>query len=92
MRPSGSDLRSKCSGLILSKWRRCFGRRLNPRIGRHSPGVLVRHRHPLWRTAPDDRTYRKALAKFRDDQRLFLKRAHLWGYKGLSAQERKLAA
>jgi hypothetical protein len=51
----------------------------------------VRHRHPLWRTAPDDRTYRKALARFRDDQRLFLTRAHLWEYQGLSAQERKLA-
>jgi hypothetical protein len=52
----------------------------------------VRHRHPLWRTAPNDPTYVKALAKFRQDQRLFLSRAHLWGYVGLSAQERKLAA
>ena len=29
---------------------------------------------------------------FRDDQQLFLSRAHLWDYHGLSAQERKLAA
>ena len=58
-------------------------------FARHS---RVRHYHPLWRTAPDDPTYRKALKNFRADQRLFLSRAHLWGYVGLSAPERKLAA
>ena len=52
----------------------------------------VQHRHPLWRTAPQDPTYRKALKNFRADQRLFLSRAHLWGYQGLSAPERKMAA
>lgn len=52
----------------------------------------VRHYHPLWKTAPQDDTYRKALAHFRDDQRLFLSRAHLWRYVGLSDGERKLAA
>lgn len=52
----------------------------------------VRHYHPLWRTAPHDSTYKKALARFREDQRLFLSRAHLWGFTGLSAQERKMAA
>ena len=58
-------------------------------FARHSRVV---HRHPLWRTAPHDPTYRKALAKFRDDQKLFLSRAHMWGYIGLSDPERKLAA
>jgi hypothetical protein len=52
----------------------------------------VQHRHPLWRTAPQDPTYRKALKNFRADQKLFLSRAHLWGYQGLSAPERKMAA
>ena len=58
-------------------------------FARHS---RVKHHHPLWRTAPQDATYRKALAKFRDDQRLFLSRAHLWGRVGLSEPERKMAA
>jgi hypothetical protein len=58
-------------------------------FARHS---IVRHRHPLWRTAPDDSTYRKALKNFRADQKLFLSRAHLWGYEGLSGPERKMAA
>lgn len=58
-------------------------------FARHS---IVRHRHPLWRTAPDDPTYRKSLKNFRADQRLFLSRAHLWGYEGLSGPERKMAA
>lgn len=58
-------------------------------FARHS---RVKHFHPLWRTAPQDATYRKALRHFRDDQRLFLDRAHLWGHVGLSAQERKLSA
>lgn len=67
----------------LAQFRRCFV------FARHSH---VRHFHPLWRTAPQDNTYRKALAHFRDDQRLFLSRAHLWNYVGLSAHERKMAA
>ena len=58
-------------------------------FARHSH---VRHYHPLWRTAPQDATYHKALRHFRDDQKLFLSRAHLWGHVGLSAPERKLAA
>ena len=58
-------------------------------FARHSH---VRHYHPLWRTAPQDKTYQKALRHFRDDQHLFLSRAHLWGHVGLSAHERKLAA
>jgi len=58
-------------------------------FARHS---RVKHHHPLWRTAHYDPTYRKALAKARDDHKLFLSRAHLWGYEGLSAHERKLAA
>lgn len=58
-------------------------------FARHS---RVRHYHPLWKTALNDATYVKALKHFREDQQLFLSRAHLWGYAGLSAHERKLAA
>lgn len=36
---------------------------------------VVHHHHPLWRTAPWDRTYRKALARFHEDQTLFLERS-----------------
>lgn len=61
-------------------------------VFKYAPHSRVRHYHPLWRTAPQDPTYRKGLARFRDDQRLFLSRAHLWDRVGLSAQERKLAA
>lgn len=39
---------------------------------------VVRHRHPLWRTAEWDSTYRKALAEFTADQRLFGERSALW--------------
>jgi hypothetical protein len=39
-----------------------------------------------------DPTYTKALRKFQQDRRLFLSRAHLWDYHGLSAHERKMAA
>lgn len=56
---------------------------------RHS---RVKHLHPLWRTAPSDPTYVKALARFQQDRRLFLSRAHLWGHAGLSAEERRMAA
>lgn len=58
-------------------------------FARHSH---VKHFHPLWRTAPHDATYRKALAHFPEDQKLFLSRAHMWGFHGLSASERKMAA
>ena len=58
-------------------------------FARHS---RVRHFHPLWKTALNDATYVKALKHFRDDQKLFLSRAHLWGHEGLSVHERKLAA
>jgi hypothetical protein len=58
-------------------------------FARHSH---VKHSHPLWRTAPQDDTYRKSLKKAGRDHKLFLSRAHLWGYHGLSAQERKMAA
>ena len=32
---------------------------------------VVRHRHPLWRTAPWDDTYRKAVGRAREDQALY---------------------
>jgi hypothetical protein len=58
-------------------------------FARHS---RVKHSHKLWRTAPDDATYRKSLANYGRDQKLFYSRAHMWGYHGLSAHERKMAA
>jgi hypothetical protein len=70
----------------LSGWAQSHG------VFRFAPHSRVKHNHPLWKTAPDDPTYRKSLARFQDDRRLFLSRAHLWGYHGLSAQERKMAA
>ena len=39
---------------------------------------IVRHRHPLWRTASWDPTYRKALKEFTADQRLFAERSRAW--------------
>jgi hypothetical protein len=39
---------------------------------------IVRHRHPLWKTAAWDPTYRKALARFSEDQRLYMARASVW--------------
>jgi hypothetical protein len=39
---------------------------------------IVAHRHPLWRTASWDPTYRKALARFSEDQRLYMARASVW--------------
>ncbi len=58
-------------------------------FARHSKVV---HSHPLWKTAPNDTTYIKSLDRFRQDQKLFYSRAHMWGYHGLSAHERKMAA
>jgi hypothetical protein len=40
---------------------------------------IVRHRHYLWKTAPKDATYEKAMRHFARDQQLFLQRARLWG-------------
>lgn len=37
--------------------------------------AVVRHRHPLWRNAPDDSTYKKSLRNFHRDRVLFLRRA-----------------
>ena len=39
---------------------------------------IVRHRHPLWRTASWDPTYRKALKEFTADPRLFAERSRAW--------------
>ena len=52
----------------------------------------VKHSHYLWGTADKDNTYRKAMRHYQDDHRLFLSRAHMWDYIGLSSQERKMAA
>ncbi len=53
---------------------------------------IVAHRHPLWRTARWDSTYRKGVENFHQDRELFLKRAALWNYVGLHASERMVAA
>lgn len=39
-----------------------------------APDSHVRHLHPHWGTAKMDATYRKGLAHFREDRRLFLRR------------------
>jgi hypothetical protein len=39
-----------------------------------APGALVEHRHPVWRTAPDDATYRRGSEHAREDARLFRQR------------------
>ena len=51
----------------------------------------VRHKHPLWKTAQSDATYRKALRNFQQDREIFLTRAHLWDYAGLRGSERMAA-
>lgn len=53
----------------------------------------VKHLHPLWRTAPHDATYEKALRHFHKDQRLYHQRAVKWGerQRPLTARERRLA-
>ena len=52
-----------------------------------SAASQIYHRHPVWRTAPMDATYEKGLSNFKQDQELFLSRAKLWGYEGLSPSE-----
>jgi hypothetical protein len=52
---------------------------------------VVRHRHPLWKTARMDSTYRKGLARFHEDRALFLERSAAWGYTGLNSMERNMA-
>lgn len=41
-------------------------------------GALVEHRHPIWRTAPDDATYRKGAASAAQDRRLYAQRRRQW--------------
>jgi hypothetical protein len=49
---------------------------------------VIRHRHPLFNTARWDATYRKSVANFQADRALYLARAPLYGYAGLTGQER----
>lgn len=44
----------------------------------YAPGAHVRHEHPMNGTAPDDDTYRRGRARFRDDRRLHQRRSRLW--------------
>jgi hypothetical protein len=53
-----------------------------------SEGSHVRHRHPHWKSARMDSTYKKGLRTFREDQALFLSRGHLWNYCGMSEPEK----
>jgi len=39
---------------------------------------VVAHRHPVWRTADDDATYRKGKLHVREDARLFAQRRQRW--------------
>lgn len=53
----------------------------------------VKHLHPLWRTAPNDATYEKALRHFHQDQQLYAQRARRWGerQRSLTLRERRMA-
>jgi hypothetical protein len=51
---------------------------------------IIRHRHPLFRTARWDATYRKSVARFREDRDLYLSRAALYGDAGLTQAEKNL--
>lgn len=44
----------------------------------YAPNAHVQHEHPMNMTAPDDETYRRGRATFRQDRRLFLRRQRLW--------------
>ena len=57
-------------------------------FARHS---IIRHRHPLFKTARWDATYRKSLARFREDRDLYISRASLYGKAGLTGPERNIA-
>lgn len=52
---------------------------------------IVKHRHPLWRTAPDDDTYKRGIANFHADRKLFYSRSHLWGFTGMKPYEMRFA-
>jgi hypothetical protein len=39
---------------------------------------VVKHKHPIWRTAPDDPTYTKANRHWREDRALWEQRKRLW--------------
>lgn len=43
-----------------------------------APEAIVRHRHPLWRTAEKDATYTKGQQHGREDHALFEQRRRLW--------------
>jgi hypothetical protein len=55
--------------VALAKQRGCFT---------FAAGSLVTHSHPIWRTAPDDDTYRKGNLHVRGDAALFAQRRRMW--------------
>lgn len=44
----------------------------------HASGSVIEHKHALWKKAPMDDTYRRALKNGAVDKRLFESRKHLW--------------
>lgn len=58
-----------CELIELAKWRGCYA---------HAHDAVIEHLHPLWRKAEMDDTYRRAMAKGREDARLFQRRQKLW--------------
>lgn len=44
----------------------------------YAPDAHVAHLHPMAGSAPDDDTYRRGRAQFRQDRRLFLRRSSMW--------------
>lgn len=53
----------------LARWRDCFT---------FAETAIVRHFHPIWRTADEDATYRKGAASARADLVLFNQRRRAW--------------
>lgn len=45
---------------------------------RHAPNAWVEHLHPSWGKAQQDATYRKAMANFDADRRLYESRKSMW--------------
>jgi hypothetical protein len=71
--------------------RELCGVAMNRHVFSFAKDSIVLHKHPLWRTAEWDDTYRKALRRFQSDRRLWLERAPLWNYAGMNPRETSLA-
>jgi hypothetical protein len=49
----------------------------------------IKHRHPLWRTAPEDSTYARGRKTASEDHIVFFTRAAQWKYVGILPEEHK---